>query len=76
MKNMTIFTQFFFLTMLRKNTSSNFHSSCSSDHVGEYCQYKNPCNSAGQRCLNGGTCTVILVTTGEPSFQVPKQNNF
>jgi Notch-like protein len=37
--------------------------------VGEYCQYKNPCTSGGQKCQNGGTCSVIMSSTRGPTFQ-------
>jgi Notch-like protein len=48
---------------------SSFFSSCPADHVGEYCQYKNPCTSGGQKCQNGGTCNVHMSRTRAPTFQ-------
>ena len=44
--------------------------SCSPDYVGEYCQYKNPCNTGEQKCLNGGTCNVLFSNNQPPTFQV------
>jgi hypothetical protein len=43
---------------------------CSAEYVGEYCQYKNPCNNGEQKCQNGGTCSVILSATQAPTFKV------
>ncbi len=47
----------------------NFHFSCPSDYVGEYCQYQNPCTSGGGKCQNGGTCSVVMSATRAPTFQ-------
>ncbi len=43
---------------------------CSGEYVGEYCQYKNPCNNGEQKCQNGGTCTVLYSPTQAPTFKV------
>ena len=43
--------------------------SCPSAFTGEYCQYKNPCNTGGQKCQNGGTCSVIMDPTRGPTFK-------
>ena len=47
----------------------SFSSSCTDDFTGEYCQYKNPCTSGGQKCQNGGTCNVLMSATRGPTFQ-------
>ena len=46
-----------------------FYFSCPANYVGEYCQYKNPCTSGGQKCQNGGTCNVVMSRTRGPTFQ-------
>ena len=49
---------------------STLFFSCPANYVGEYCQYKNPCTSGGQKCQNGGTCNVVMWRTRGPTFQV------
>ena len=42
---------------------------CPSAYTGEYCQYQNPCNTGGQKCQNGGTCSVIMDPNRGPTFK-------
>jgi Notch-like protein len=43
--------------------------SCTAMHVGEYCQYMNPCHTGpGPRCQNGGSCNVRSSPTASPTF--------
>ena len=46
----------------------NTVSRCPPDYVGEYCQYRNPCNTGEQKCQNGGTCVVAQLANQAPSF--------
>ena len=49
--------------------------SCPPEYVGEYCQHKNPCNTGGLKCQNGGTCNVLMSATRGPTFQVKPYTN-
>lgn len=49
--------------------SLSLYPSCPSAFTGEYCQYQNPCNTGGQKCQNGGTCSVVMSPTRGPAFK-------
>ncbi|XP_023340422.1 neurogenic locus Notch protein-like [Eurytemora carolleeae] len=53
----------------KTDKAGNSYCDCSPDYVGEYCQYKNPCNTGEQKCLNGGTCNVLFSNNQPPTFQ-------